>query len=500
MRTKRYFLLFLSCLASAVIYGQGNADRFDRYKDMVKHDIKLYNIGVDGFLLEGVAYDESFKKVKGEALSACQEIMYVKGISRQNDGEYLNVRTSKSSRTFNLKIGSDFDLISNIRSVTYWKDKLVKAMAYKYITSDSYMLKSIESTVNKKGPMTSDELFLPVSWESSFAMPEHIDGEVIYAMKVNHGKKINISASHLDFFAKDFRTEKPAGADVNAFETTMPDLASTDKYRVCPATVDRSYLSEADLEKVHAYYDFYQDKDYVDNHYDKYIPITVFAAAGDKYKGFVAGKEVTVDSRAVKFDNRQDARYLSERKNAGESERRKKAQEYDKVIHTQFFDEHDADSYLFNLYLNNGQKAAAKGDFARAEANYDKALALRPENSELKSKVDELQKMKNDKKRKDDLLRKYGPHWGQLVYDGEYTLGMNQAMCLDIAGKGTYKVLSKTTSYYGTVREYWTYDSTSAYVVGGLLLGDVGVLAATAVAASYPDLVFEDGVLVEISY
>ena len=497
MRIKIYFLLFLGCLTSVLMYGQGNVDRFDRYEDMVKHHIKLYNIGEGGFLLEGIAYDESFKKVKGDDLSACHEIMYVKGISRQNDGDYLNVMTSKSARTFNLKIGKDMDLISNARSMTYWKEKLDDMMQYKYIACDSYILKSIESTVNQKGSMTSDQLFLPVSWESSFDMPAHIDGDVTFTMKINHGVKLNVTAAHLDFFAKDFRTENPAGADVNAFETTTPDLASTDKYRVCPATVDRSYLSEADLKKVHAYYDFYQDKDYVDNYYDKDIPITVFATAGDKYKGFVAGKEVTVDSGAVKFAHSQDSRYLSERKNAGESERRNNAQEYYSVIHSQFFDKHEETSTQFHSYMNKGSKALWQGDYHTAELNFNAAAELRPQNSDLLAKREELDKMRKDAEWRNACESKYGPYWGYLVYERKYTLGMTPSMCRDIAGGDIFKVSKKKA--YGTVWEYWTYDSSTAYMVGSLF-GELGLLTAAGYEASIPDLVFEDGKLVEIEY
>lgn len=74
---------------------------------------------------------------------------------------------------------------------------------------------------------------------------------------------------------------------------------------------------------------------------------------------------------------------------------------------------------------------------------------------ERKKQQEELQKQREEAARKERLrqsyIKKYGPHWGELVFKKELTFGMTPEMCADIVNKKAYSV----SQYWSGLVEVW---------------------------------------------
>lgn len=505
MKMKRCFLLLLSCFIYMSVSGQDNGDRFASYQDMVGHEVMLYNLGDGAWMLDGIAFDANFDRMKKDDLEQFQGVLTVRGITTHDGKRYLVVSSGASRiMMMNILLGDKYDVLVNSRSVTYWNGKLENAKRYRYISLDSDLLETVLNKADFIGRMSPSDLYLPVSFADSFSMPAFLDEDVVFTMSLPDRKEVRFKAKDFDFFEKDFRTENASDADEVSSRTFAEHCSVMDKVRVYPAFVSRSDVPSWALDNVHADYTFYDDADYRDNYYDKEIPFAVYSVEGKSCKGILGSVDVTVPSDAVRFRQSDDGAYLAGRGSQGAAARKTAAVKYDGAFMQDFLYGHQLRSATYHSHIASAEAYMSRGNYDEAVRRFDAALSLRPGNKDAKDRLEDAErKLKNAREeavRRRNLVNKYGSYWGELVYQKKYTLGMTTEMCSDIAGKGSYRVSRSIDNFYHRTVEYWEYDSAAAYAVGGLLLGELGLMAAAVDEYSHPDLKFVDGKLVEIRY
>ena len=475
MNTKKNIISLLLSFICICAAGENRSDRFMTYSDMAGHQVKLYNAGTQSYMLAGIAYDRNYKKIPNSDLSRLSAFMTVKGTKQYNGKSYLQVDVR--GEVINLLLDGKFDFKGNIRSVDYWKSKFTDARTCGYIKSDSYLLpESVRKSCARKGEIT-----IPVVWAKDFSMPKWVEDDVVFGFCVSDGIPVKLNASEWDFFKKDFSVKNGAEEVVAAADS----YDEMEKNRVYPARVDRAAISSDVLDKVHGQYHFYEDKEFVEKQYEKSIPFSVYAVDKDKCYGVFGGGLLSVDCGAVKFNDAYDLDYLIVRGMENVEVRKKSAIQHDETALKTFLSDVANDYRLYELYCQ-------MGDYARAKEKF-------PQSSYVKEKLKEQEKLRKEKQRERDCLRKYGPEWGPFVYRKEYRLGMTTGMCYDIAGSGAYEV--NMTVREGLVTEHWTLNRSSLMALGGSLFGVLGAAAAGEVMRGYPSsLYFVNGKLVEIEY
>lgn len=482
------------CLCSCILMaGMDKMDRFKTYKEMVGHDIQLYNIGPNASMLKGVVYDSYFNELTEYGLRKFSNRLTIRNVIVRDKKAYLEV-SDLSGTCFYLMASDKFDIKANARSVTYWDNLFIRASKYNYVSVDCYLLKELIDSSPKK--LSREALYLPVSWDNRYEMPLSRDSDVEFLLHLPGGKSIRIKAEEFIYFEKDFHENNPYCKDMDKLlQAENVKLVRMDSSRIYPAMVKISHLNSDVCKQVHSSYKFYNDDDYLRNYYADKIPFAVFAIDNDQCKGVLGGMEVCVNSGAVCFTDVADSLYLVSRGMIGFSVRQNLAEKYDEVELKAFLDGHEQRAASFHAFCDKGEAAVKKGEYKQAEEYYNKAVTLRPDNTSVKQKLEDVDKLRKDAEKKAVCIKKYGTYWGNLVYKGEFTLGMTTEMCYDIAGK-VYEV-NKWEDWDGDIMEHWSVNSSAAYLLGSFF-GDFGLLAAQEMIAELPDLEFRNGKLVSI--
>jgi len=88
---------------------------------------------------------------------------------------------------------------------------------------------------------------------------------------------------------------------------------------------------------------------------------------------------------------------------------------------------------LYQSYNSLASLAFDNERYLLAKSLYLKALNIKPEKTEfVNTQIEKIEKLIVEEKVKKPLFEKYGKYWGNLVYNGKYTLGMNTSMVFDV--------------------------------------------------------------------
>jgi hypothetical protein len=83
--------------------------------------------------------------------------------------------------------------------------------------------------------------------------------------------------------------------------------------------------------------------------------------------------------------------------------------------------------------IDKASLALSEEKYHTAKSWYLKALSIKPEETELvNTRIEKIERLIIEEEEKKPIIEKYGEYWGNLVYNGKYTLGMNTSMVFDI--------------------------------------------------------------------
>jgi len=92
---------------------------------------------------------------------------------------------------------------------------------------------------------------------------------------------------------------------------------------------------------------------------------------------------------------------------------------------------HNDNQYQFEIF--KAEEAIIEGLYDSAKIAYTNALKFKIENEEyIISQINKIDSLILVAKEKKPFIKKYGEYWGNLVYSGNFTLGMNTDMVFDV--------------------------------------------------------------------